>query len=116
MARFLTTLEVRYDGKDRILTAPLKYESDIAGSIVVPEGFRTDFASVPRVPLLYLLFGNTAHEAAVIHDYLYRYAIVPRRTADRVFREAMNASGVWAWRRYPMYMGVRMFGGFCYDD
>ena len=43
-------------------------------TITVPTGFFTDFASVPRMPFVFLLFGDVAHEAAVIHDYLYRKA------------------------------------------
>lgn len=114
MARFLTPLNVECINDDKWkLLAPLRYQSDIAGAITVPSGFETDFASVPRIPLLFLLFGDEAHQAAVVHDYLYRYAVVERKVADQVFREAMSISGV-SWKRYPMYWGVRIFGGMCY--
>ena len=78
--------------------------------IEVPAGFETDFASVPRVPVAYWLFGDVAHEAAVVHDFLYSTAAVPRETADKVLLEAMEVTGVASWRRMPIYWAVRRFG------
>jgi hypothetical protein len=91
--------------------APLIYHSAIAGRVEVPAGFETDFSSVPRLPLAYLLAGDTAHEAAVIHDYLYVSKQVEKKTADAVFLEAMELSGVAWWRRKVMYRAVSWFGG-----
>jgi hypothetical protein len=96
-----------------VLTRPLVYESDVLDAVLtVPQGFRTDFASVPRLPFIYLLYGGDfCDEAATVHDYLYSASGVPRATADAVFREALKAQGVAAWRRWPMWFGVRLFGG-----
>jgi len=114
-ARFLTKLrlESAVDGSDRkVLTDPLAYESEVAGRIfVVPTGFQTDLASVPRLPLAYLLFGGVGDAAAVVHDYLYSTQQVSRKMADDVLTEAMKVSGVAGWRRFPMWLGVRLFGG-----
>ena len=85
--------------------------------IVVPMGFQCDFASVPRVPLAYLACGDTAHEAATVHDYLYCTDAIPsvdRATADRIFLEAMESQGESWWRRKVMYRAVRLFGGPCF--
>ena len=114
MAKFLTELKVECmtDERWRLVEA-LAYESDIAGIITVPAGFETDFASVPRIPIAYFLVGDIAHKAATVHDYLYRAGKVSRKVADNVFLEAMKISGVWAWRRYPMFWAVRLFGGLC---
>lgn len=79
----------------------------------VPAGFKTDFASVPRAPLVFLLTGDTAHKAAVIHDYLYSMK-EGREFADQVFREAMRTERVSGWRRYLMWGAVRLFGGSRY--
>lgn len=79
--------------------------------IIVPAGTVTDFASVPRVPLAYWLFAGIGQPAAVVHDWLYGGGIVPREMADEIFLEAMEACGVSAWRRLPMYWAVRAFGG-----
>ena len=113
MSRFLTDLEVRLvsESKGRwALTTPLRYESDVLGVIGVPTGFETDFASVPRAPLVYSLLGDTAHAAATIHDFLYATGGVTRAEADYVLREAALASGVSLLRAWTMWVAVRLFG------
>lgn len=90
------------------LTEPLTYYSDRFGFVIVPEGFETDLASVPRFAY-YGLFGNTAHKAAVIHDYLLGEE-QDRKEVDAEFLSAMACSGVPPWRRWPMYLAVRAYG------
>jgi len=121
MSAFLSELQVenatpRDDGTWR-LTAPLVYQSDVAGqTFTVPPGFVTNFASVPRLIVAYALFGNTSNEAATVHDFLYsKPAKVPRDVADAVFKEASAVTGVAAWRRFCMWAGVRLFGGSHYN-
>lgn len=88
------------------------YDSDVAKArIIVPNGFVTDFASVPRVPVAYWLFGGEAQAAAVIHDFLYTTGIFPKDVADSVFYEAMRASGIGLLRARFMYWGVSYGGG-----
>ncbi len=88
------------------LNAPLVYESTLVGTVVVPDGFETDFASVPRLPLAYLFTGDSAHASAVVHDYLV--GVMNWQLAAKVFREAMEAEGVPGWRRWMMYWAVRL--------
>ena len=118
MAEFITELDaVCIDDGTWRLGASLVYDSGLVGPIKVPAGFETDFASVPRVPVAYMLFGDRAHHEAVIHDYLYRMDSVPivdRETADAVFLEAMKARGKGAFVRYSMYLGVRLGGWTAY--
>jgi hypothetical protein len=90
------------------LDTPLVFDSEIVGKVVAPAGFRTDLASVPRVPLAWWLTGGHGNRAAVIHDWLLEEGIVTRRIADRVFREALQASGTPTWRTWLMYLGVRI--------
>jgi hypothetical protein len=95
-----------------ILARPLMYASDVAGrTFIVPRGFRTDLASVPRLPIIFWLTGASSNEAACIHDFLYSTHEVDRATADAVLREASAVTGVPAWRRWLMYWGVRIWGG-----
>ena len=113
-ARFLSVLRVeRVAGsRDWVLTSELAFSSAVLDRlIIVPIGFVTDFASVPRLPFAYLLFGGVADEAAVVHDFLYSTGACSRKLADDVFAEASKACGVAAWRRGPMWLGVRLFGG-----
>jgi hypothetical protein len=123
-SRFTTPLEVRKAAKDNShdkrgtwkLLAPLAYESVLLGrTVIVPAGFVTDFASVPRLPVAFLLAGNCGHEAAVVHDWLYTSHEVDRATADAVFREALRADGDPAWRAWLMWAGVRVGGAGPYE-
>ena len=102
-----------------VLVAPLRYASmltEVEGEIVVPAGFQTDFASVPRLPFVYWLFGATADEAATVHDWLYSTGEVPRAVADAVFAEASAVCGVPRWRRVGMWLAIRLFGGPHYNS
>lgn len=97
------------------LSAPLVYRSALLRqTLMVPEGFETDFASVPRLPGLYWLFGDTAHASAVVHDYLCRHrypmGLITWSTAADVFNEAMRAEGVAGWRRVLMTAAVKWLG------
>jgi hypothetical protein len=115
MSAFLTELQVENaslmdDGKWR-LTAPLVYQSDIADqTFTVPAGFITDYASVPRAPLVYWLCGDTSTLASVVHDAIYTYHWVPRAVADAVLKEASLLTGVPRWRAWLMWAGVRIGG------
>lgn len=112
MSAFLAPLLVEELAEpDWKLFADFSYLSDVLGrTIVVPAGFVTDFASVPRVPLAYWLTGGTANKPAVIHDWLYRTCSAARDEADMVLREAMGVIGQPAWRCQTMYAAVRAFG------
>jgi hypothetical protein len=117
MSRFLTPLRAEKSGDVWTVLQPLVYKSDVAQNVfIVPEGFVTDFASVPRIPLAFLLTGDSAHEAAVVHDYLYREQTVDRATADAVFREAAKVSGESGWRSWMMWAGVRLGGWIAWSD
>lgn len=93
-----------------LLLRHLSFLSTELGLVVVPAGFMTDFASVPRLPFAYFLAGDTAHASAVVHDYLYRNVACTRKEADKVFHEAMHAEGVPSWRAHLMYFAVRLLG------
>lgn len=93
------------------LIEPLVYDSAALGArLVIPAGFKTDFASVPRLPFAFWLAGDTAHLAAVVHDFLYTIQLCSRAEADRVFYEAMTLTGIPLWRRSLMYFAVRAGG------
>lgn len=92
------------------LVKPLNYKSSRIGLIEVPEGFVTDFASVPRVPIFFLIYGARAHHESTVHDYLYQTNMVTRKMADRIFLNAMIARGKPFYIRWPMYIGVRLGG------
>lgn len=115
MSEFLSPLRAEYypgDTGDWVLLEPLVYASDVAGrTITVPAGFTTDFASTPRIPVIYEALGNIGVRAAVVHDYLYTSGRESRSMSDKVFREAAAVTGVSWWQRWAMWAGVRIGGG-----
>lgn len=82
--------------------------------ICIPEGFETDLASVPRLPIVYFAVGGRGHKAAVLHDWLYSRAVYPRLVCDQYFYHALRESGVNYFLAKAMYAGVRMGGGSWY--
>ena len=114
MSKFLTTLKVESITDDIWrLIEPLEYDSDILGKIIVPARFYSDLASVPRIPIVFDLWGKRSHYEAVIHDYLYRIDSVPLATfeqANNVFYEAMRARGKSLEIAWPMFVGVSWGG------
>lgn len=119
MSKFLSDLytrnidDISHDGRGSWqLLRDLVYQSDVAQKIIrVPKKFITDFASVPRIPIAYLLVGDTAHKAAVIHDYLYTTHEVTRKIADEVLFEAAIVCGIPRWRANILWSSVDTFGG-----
>jgi hypothetical protein len=118
MSKFLTDLDVALlsdsansDRGSWRLLSELVYQSDVAATVfVVPIGFVTDFASVPRIPGVFDLVGDTAHAAAALHDWLYTTHPVPRDIADAVLQEAAKVSGVSPFKAWLMWAGVRVGG------
>jgi hypothetical protein len=105
------------------LTQALTYVSDVfvegqalaIGTLMVPAGFKTDLASIPRGLWNVLPPVGKYDRAAVVHDLLYQSGRVnglrlERRHADAVLNEAMTASGVGRLTRWLVYAGVRVGG------
>lgn len=115
MSSFETPLEVEPndDGKTWVLMAEFIYELGIGNNrfIIVPKGFTTDFASVPRLFWNILPPWGTYGKAAVLHDWLYHTQEFNRKFCDDLLMEAMTTLGVAAWKRWTIYLGVRL-GGF----
>jgi hypothetical protein len=121
MSEFHSLLAVqKLAAKKWQLTQDLVFESDaLARTIVVPAGFVTDFASVPRLPLAFLFLGDRAHEAAVVHDYLYAFGHamgVTKDMADKVFLEAMEETSAESLLNKLEYAGPALFGGRFYQS
>uniref|UniRef100_A0A6M3J8R7 DUF1353 domain-containing protein n=1 Tax=viral metagenome TaxID=1070528 RepID=A0A6M3J8R7_9ZZZZ len=84
--------------------------------IHVPEGFVTDFASVPR-PLWFLMPPWGVYgKAAVIHDYGYSTKIRTRKETDQIFLEGMLVLGTPKWMAKLMYFAVDKFGWLAWYD
>lgn len=81
---------------------------------IVPVGFETDFASIPR-GLWNILPPQGKHSrAAVAHDYLYYTGMFPRNISDKIFLIIMVALDVSRWRQRVMFRGVRVGAMFAW--
>lgn len=77
---------------------------------VIPKGFVTDFASVPKSMWNILPPLGLHNEGALLHDYLYDNRIGTRKQADDIFLNVMLSSGVKTHVAWIMYLGVRIGG------
>ena len=105
------------DGRKRRLEKNLIYYSKSLNQMVaVPEGFITDFASVPRAFWSVMPPSGKYTKAAVLHDYLYQTHLVDKKTADNIFKEAMEVLGVSKFKIWSMYSAVKFFGASSYKN
>jgi Protein of unknown function (DUF1353) len=82
----------------------------------VPIGFVTDFASIPRMFWSVLRPDGTYSYAAVIHDFLYWEQYLSRETSDAILKLCMEDFKIDASVVRAVYAGVRVGGGFAWDD
>lgn len=110
-------VEILPDGRRARLLQPFRVRLRELGErvIEVPQGFETDFASVPRFFWRVVPPWGRYSPAAVVHDYLYSTGKVSREDADRAFLTLMQRLGVPAWKRSIMYWAVRWFGGLAWE-
>ena len=108
---YVTVKIFRY-GELPELASDLEYFDDSIGVIVVPKGFKTDFASIPRIFWNIIAPIDKWTLPSVLHDYLYdcgyKYSI-NRKRADKIFYNAMIESGVSKITASIMWLCVRVF-------
>jgi hypothetical protein len=97
---------------------PLVFASETLGrEITVPAGFITNYASVPRLPLIFLVAGDRSFDEAAVHDWLYTSHECTKDQADRVFLEALLLNPkIPAGLAQTMFKAVSWFGGGSWSD
>lgn len=81
-------------------------------ALMIPKGFRTDLASIPRI--LWPIF--PPHKAefvtpSIVHDYMYTIKYKnDRALADEVFYEAIKLKGASRITSFLMWSALRLFG------
>lgn len=108
MSEFKTPLKVRLlpetEGIELWqLLEPLTYQSDLLGTVTVPDGFITDFVSMKALNF-------TAHRPACLHDYAYCCKDITREQADDLLKESLGTIGMNPELIELMFLGVRAFG------
>jgi hypothetical protein len=92
------------------LTEALVYKGN-TDTFVVKNGFRTDFASVPRAFVWLIPSYGRYTKAAILHDFLCEESKAgrfDRNDADGIFRRAMRELGVSFLRRWMMWGAVSL--------
>lgn len=77
---------------------------------LVPTGFVTDGASVPRI--FWNLFppSGSYFPAAIVHDWHYAHSTKTRKECDQLFRGNMKLCGCRWYTRAIIYRAVRLGG------
>lgn len=88
---------------------------------VIPQGFRCDGMSIPKLlrPAIGQPVDAIATAAATVHDYIYRTSgirhldgtLVTRSEADAILRQMLIDAGYGRARSWLCWTGVRIFGG-----
>ncbi len=96
------------------LTAPISWTPNAGqerySAVTVPQGFVTDFASIPRVFWSALRPDGEYAYAAVVHDYLYWTQTRSREEADNILKMVMEDFDVGAITVEAIYGAVRVGG------
>jgi len=100
----------------------LNYE-DKREYVVVPEWFKTNLGSVPRLMRRLIDYTNISF---ILHDWLYSEGCITladsdikiyctRSMADSILREALKVEKVWFIKRWIIYLGVFLFWWIFYN-
>jgi hypothetical protein len=100
------------DNHDWMVIKSMEYFiGDTGVSITIPEGFVTDFASIP---VALWSFGLSPHgnysKAAIVHDFLYWAQNCTKKQADNILLIAMKESNVSSIKEDLIYQGVNLKG------
>ena len=109
------------DARGNVFTVLYPYRVNYGGkSFLIPRGFESDGASVPRL-FWRVVFPNSdthATTAGICHDYIYR--LQPegwtRREADRMFLAMLVEHGANRWAANRAYEAVRLFGWMAWQE
>lgn len=122
MSRFLTNfvcVKIYRYGETPELIENLVYKMNENRIFIVPKGFKTDFASIPRIFWAIIAPLGKHTLPAVLHDFLYTEGYkmgISRKEADKIFYNAMIDSFVNRFTANIMWACVRLFAKNHYKD
>ncbi|MDI9874647.1 DUF1353 domain-containing protein [Flectobacillus rivi] len=103
------------------LEKPVRFKVSQYGTIIIPQGYITDFASSPQILWWFVPPIGKYNRATLLHDFLYENRILgfnysnreARKIADDTFLLIANQTDPKAKiKHYIMYLALRLFGGF----
>ena len=94
------------------LQGKLEYQDYKCGTITVPDGFKFDLASYPRLARPFFDRLGKSMRSACVHDYLYEQKPkgIKKSDADRIFREALKQDSASGLQRWSSWLGVAIGG------
>lgn len=105
------------DAKYWLTINPITYRETKSGmEVIVPKGFITDLASIPRELWFALSPIDKYMNAAILHDYLYWDQRCDREDIDVIFYSAMRSYAVTSNQRHAVFDGVHYFGDSSFSE
>lgn len=118
MAKFIGTYQIEeVDSRLFKTLQDLTYIANNGEIILVPAGFITDGASIPKIfwSIIGSPFTGKYKKPALIHDYLYAIHLTSRKRVDSIFIEGMKYLGVSRIKRVLMWFAVKVGGAFVWQ-
>lgn len=115
---FLSKLDIQAERPDFwSVASELVWCDPTYGRLVVPKGFLTDLASIPRALRNLPAFDpdGLSRRPAVVHDWLYQVQSHPKLWCDGFLRDAMIAEGCSKADAEAFYEAVHLFGQSSWD-
>jgi hypothetical protein len=117
---FLTPLILEEDPEPDtwIVWEALVWEDKTFGRIVVPKGFRTDLASVPRLfrDIPSLDPNGISRKSALGHDWLYAWRGIGKDNADEFLKQSLLSVGAPVLVADVFYLAVHQWGQEPWDS
>lgn len=102
-----------------VLDEYIFWSSRLQSIIIIPRWMVTDLASVPK-GFRWLISVNERHRIPSLpHDFGYKFSDELKSSKedwDNVFNDFMKVFGTSTWKRYLMYMAVKVGGKSSWED
>ena len=96
-----------------IVLEDIEYTSLSGKVYIVPRGFVTDLASIPKIAQVVYSIDDETRCPAVLHDWLYCTKQTSREEADSLLKEAITRANSAQFKANSFWIAVRM-GGWLY--
>lgn len=114
----IEVLKDAYGDKIFKLLEALNLDIGDGAHVIVPDGYLSDGASVPRFfwRILSPEIDPITLAPSIGHDYLYEKKMMTRKETDQWYRKELIENGYPKWKATLTYWGVRLFGWRHWDD
>lgn len=85
-------------------------EDYVTPEVIVPKGEYTDGATLPQLACLVVNQFDRHLPACIVHDFMYRNALVSKDYADSLFHHNLLRCGIEQSTAAMMYGAVKVFG------